>query len=77
MYRDSGNEKDDYGVMGSLVLKFAEHDWFAACAKKIMWYDNDGVYGSGNWNVENWLESMKRDKYGAFNSYSPPGNERK
>ena len=55
--------------MGTLVLKFAEIDWFAACVKKIMWY-NDG-------SVENWLESMKRDKYGAFNSHSPLRNEHK
>ena len=77
MYCDSGNEEDDYGVMGSLVLEFAKRDWFAACVKKIMWYDNDGIYDTDNWNVENWLESMKRDKYGAFNSHSPVGNESK
>lgn len=74
VYRDSRNEEDDYGVMGSLVLEFAKRDWFAACVKKIMWYDNDGIYDTDNWNVENWLESMKRDKYGAFNSHSPVGN---
>ena len=69
VYRDSGNVKKDYGRMGMLVLKFAETEWFAACVKKIMWYNNG--------SAENWLESMKRDKYGAFNSHSPLGNERK
>lgn len=69
VYRDSGNVKKDFGRMGMIVLNFAKQDWFAACVKKIMWYDNDGIFGSDDWNVENWLESMRRDNYGCIKSY--------
>ena len=58
VYRDSGNVKKDYGIMGTLILKFAETDWFAACVKKIIWYNNG--------SAENWLESMRRDNYGCI-----------
>lgn len=66
VYRDSGNISKDYGKMGMLVLKFAEIDWFALCAKKIYWYDNLESNDPNVWNIEDFIETMREEKVGYY-----------
>ena len=66
VYRDSGNVSEDFGIMTGLVFKFAECDWFAKSAKKIIWYDNDDSNDPNVWNIEDCLEVLREKRIGCF-----------
>ncbi|MGN1105442.1 MAG: hypothetical protein ACI4RH_02240 [Huintestinicola sp.] len=66
VYRDSGNVSEDFGVMTGLVFKFAECDWFAKSAKKIIWYDNDDSNDPNVWNIEDCLKVLREKRIGYY-----------
>ena len=66
VYRDSGNVSEDFGVMTGLVFKFAECDWFAKSAKKIIWYDNDDSNDPNVWNIEDCLKVLREKRIGCY-----------
>ena len=66
VYRDSGNMNKDFGRMGMLVLKFAKYEWFAKSTKKILWYDNIGSEDPDDWNIEDFVATLRDEKVGYY-----------
>ena len=66
VYRDSGNTRNDFGLMGMLIGNFAECEWFYKSAKRIVWYDNEESDDPDDWNVEDFIEALKRQKVGCY-----------
>lgn len=66
VYRDSGNVYKDFGRMSGLVFKFAECEWFAKSAKKIVWYDNDDSSDPDVWNIEDFLKVLRNKRIGCY-----------